>query len=144
MWDNAILTNFFYRVILSHYYSVTSLKFVEWVNLYVWKKLSADLKNIKLLRKCQCVLISEMWQIKKKKQQLQINMINQVPWLVKYFFLIIMRRKFTFSPFQSGNSFFFFKVEIVLWRFLSSSPPCCIEMRTHCQMEYSGVSGRQN
>ena len=41
----------------------------------------------------------------KKNKKLQINMINQVPWLIKYSFLIIMRRKFTFSPFQSGNSF---------------------------------------
>lgn len=32
-------------------------------------------------------------------------MVNYVPWLIKYYFLLLIRRKITFSPFQNGNSF---------------------------------------
>lgn len=68
--------NFLYRIILSHDYPVISLKFVDQIDLFVWKKLCGNLKKIKLLRKLHCILISEMWQIKKKN--LQINMENKL------------------------------------------------------------------
>lgn len=52
-------------------------------------------------------------------------MVNCVSWVIEYYFLLIMRWKFTFP---------FFKMEIVLWRTLSN-PPHYTEMHAHCQMD---------
>lgn len=34
-----------------------------------------------------------------------MNLIHCVPWVIEYYFLLIMRCKFTFSLFQNGDSF---------------------------------------